>query len=142
VAAFFALNEAKEDKEVAIYTFREYLGNGKNSSLSEPFIWGLGPYIRTHKRHYQQQSRYTYSITGKKDPGENHIYGNHESVKYGNDQDLLKKYIIPGKERNKVLAKLDLMNINAFSLFSDEEGLMSMLAYREIKRKESPSIEG
>ncbi len=47
-------------------------------------------------------------------------------------QDLLWKISIPVSERIKVLRFLDRANINAFSLFDNQEGLMEMLAVREI----------
>jgi len=133
VAAFFAFSEVRECDDTAIYSYREYIGEAKGGWVKAPRIHGLGPYIHTHKRHYTQQCQYTICTK----PNENNngrIYCPHEDVEFGNDQDALKKYIIPGKERKKVLEKLDLMNINAFSLFGSEESLMSTLAYREIEK--------
>ena len=52
------------------------------------------------------------------------------------EQDVLVKYLIPVSERDKVLEKLDLMNVNAYSLFGSEEALMDTLAYREIEKRE------
>jgi hypothetical protein len=51
-------------------------------------------------------------------------------------QDSLTKYLIPTTERAKILEKLHFMNINSYSLFGDEEGLMEELAYQEIERRE------
>jgi hypothetical protein len=135
VAAFFAFHETSKNESVAIYSYREFLGAAKVHTGNEPHIWSCGPYVRTHERHYRQQCEYTICIT--EGP---YTYCCHENVKFGEEQDLLTKYIIPSKERNKVLKKLALMNINAFSLFGSEEGLMSMLAHREIKRKERKII--
>ncbi|MFQ5482081.1 MAG: hypothetical protein ACE5ER_04915, partial [Nitrospinaceae bacterium] len=63
------------------------------------------------------------------------IYSHHEKVNFSEEQDKLTKFILPGKERKKVIEKLDTMNINEFSLFGSEESLMSTLAYREIEKK-------
>ncbi|HEV7959627.1 MAG TPA: hypothetical protein VGP01_01245, partial [Rhizomicrobium sp.] len=41
------------------------------------------------------------------------------------------KINIPATERLKVLGMLDVHNLNAFSLFGSEEGLMQTLARRE-----------
>jgi hypothetical protein len=60
-------------------------------------------------------------------------YHPHDSANFGYDYNLCKKYILPSSERTKVLNKLDQMNINAFSLFGNEEGLMDMLAWRFLK---------
>ena len=64
------------------------------------------------------------------------IYFSHEAVQFQREQDILKKYIIPASERKKVMGKLDLMNINSFTLFGGDENLMNTLAYREIESKE------
>jgi hypothetical protein len=134
VAAFFAF-EKPQGKSVAIYSFLSDLGGGKLSSHDEPCIEVLGHFVETHRRHYQQQSEYTicylYPESNKQKP----IYVCHKKVRYGNQQDRMKKYIIPASERKKVLAKLFLMNINAFSLFGDEDSLMRMLAHRELEMK-------
>jgi hypothetical protein len=61
-------------------------------------------------------------------------YCSHEGVfKSGDDsQDLLRKFILPSALRLEFLKRLQLMNINAYSLFSTEEALMHMLAFKEI----------
>lgn len=45
------------------------------------------------------------------------------------------KFVLPKSERAKVLEKLNIMNVNAYSLFGNEEGLMETLAYQEIEKK-------
>ncbi len=142
VAAYFAFNDSKKDKDndVAIYCYLETVGQMKTTSPKRPQIKGLGPYAETHKRHYQQQCEYTICFTENfplkpKNPYDDKLYAFHEGVQFGAEQDFLKKYIIPSTERKKVLRKLDLMNINAFSLFGNEESLMDTLAYREIENK-------
>ncbi len=132
VAAFFAFNEAKERDEIAIFSFMDRSSDTKGGTLNRPGITQLGPYAVTHKRHHIQQCQYTYCA--KYDENKDLIYCCHEDVEFGDDQDILTKYILPASERKKVLKKLDLMNINAFSLFGNEEGLMNTLAYREIER--------
>ena len=96
-----------------------------------PEIKGLGPYVRSHRRHFQQQSEYTI-CTIRRD-GE-HAYARHEDAFAGNkeDQDELWKFDIPATEREKVLKRLEQYNIHAFSLFGSEESLMEALAFREL----------
>lgn len=132
VAAFFAFSESKECDDVAIYSYRTYKVGGKGGFLGTPQINQLGPYAQTHERHYTQRCQYTICTKVKE---KEKVYCSHEDVNFGDDQDVLKKYIISGKERKKALEKLDFMNIHAFSLFRNEEGLMSTLAYREIEKK-------
>ncbi len=133
IAAFFAFENTTEDQDVAIYIYREYSGSGKSGMVGGPRILALGPYTHTHKRHYLQQCQYTVCIKQKSDS--NHEYCSHTLAEFSGergDQDFLRKYIIPGTEKSKVLEKLDLMNINAFSLFGNEESMLSTLAYKEI----------
>jgi hypothetical protein len=139
IAAFFAFQpRIEEESNVAIYSFVEYykpdLAYPKRSDLAH--IIGLGPYVQTHKRHFIQQCEYTIC---KKLVGDSYIYSNHEDAFYKIHNEIRKdkliKYLIPRTERSKVLAKLDFMNINSYSLFIDEESLMATLAYQEIEKK-------
>jgi hypothetical protein len=135
VAAFFAFSSRNpKDGEVAIYSYIEHYGGGKTWSSDKARIIALGPYVTTHTRHYNQQSEYTvcYERVGGGD-----AYGNHEeAVGQGESgQDLITKYVLPKSERANVLERLDLMNVNAYSLFGHEESLMEMLAYREMERR-------
>jgi hypothetical protein len=135
VAAFFAFrsNESGQDGNVAIYSYMEYAKGAKTVRDPDPWILGLGRHVPTHQRHYTQQSEYT--ICKKREDG-HYVYWNHEAV-FGKNiagQDVLTKYVIPRRERTKVLGKLDRMNINSYSLFGDEESLMDTLAYQVIER--------
>lgn len=133
VAAFFAFNDfdSEHQKDVAIFTYIEDFGF-KVYHEEDAKITKLGPDVKTHKRHYLQQSEYTICTKKEDDDGKVYFW-NHEEVFFKNSefQDLLTKYIIPYSERQKVLKKLDLMNINSYSLFHNEEGLMNTLALRE-----------
>jgi len=139
VAAFFAFrSQGHEDQEAAIYSFVEYVSGGKSVKDPEPRITGIGHYISTQKRHHTQQCEYTICTKPiGKGADTTYVYANHEEVfdlhKY--DQDYLMKYVLPRSERAKVLEKLSLMNINAYSLFGNEETLIETLAYKEIERK-------
>ena len=131
IAAFFAFhNISDKDQSVSIYSYMEWAGKGKTHAGSDPTISGLGSYIRTHPRHFLQQSEYTTCTVYD---GERHYFADHESgfSENNEEQDLLWKINIPSSERFKVLSHLDSMNINAFSLFGSEESLMATLALRE-----------
>jgi hypothetical protein len=132
VAAFFAFDGVQDStKMVSIFAYQEYAGKGKIGSSNEPIISSLGPYIRSHRRHYLQQSEYTVCTLNEGDTG---YYACHESAFGGQviAQDLLWKFNIPCGERTKVLRLLDAHNLNAFSLFGSTESLMKTLALREI----------
>jgi hypothetical protein len=133
IAAFFAFNNISDKAQiVSIYSYMEWAGRGKTHAGDDPIISGLGPYIRTHPRHFLQQSEYTICT---KNDGERHFFTYHESgfIENKEEQDLLWKINIPSEERFKVLSHLDSMNINAFSLFGSEESLMDTLALREFQ---------
>lgn len=135
IAAFFAYESAKSDKDVSIFAYREYVGSGKGWSEGEPVITSLGPNIYTHKRHFMQQAGYTI-CTNSRDSGDDIVYCSHESAFVKNHnykQDVLIKYILPVSLKNSIIDMLNEMNINAFTLFSNEEGLAKSLALTAIK---------
>jgi hypothetical protein len=135
IAIYYAFcNVAAFVETVSIYAFIEFAGTDK--LYITPSISTVGPNIRTHHRHFRQQSQYTYCVD--KDKNGNY-YSCHENVflleNKEESQDLLWKINIPITERIKVLSHLDSMNINAFTLFGSEESLMSTLALREFHLK-------
>jgi|WetSurMetagenome_2_1015567.scaffolds.fasta_scaffold00086_10 hypothetical protein len=148
VAAFFAYREATPcGNDVSIYAFCERPQGNKSSYGEKPHIEGLGPKVRTHRRHHLQQSEYTICLKNnnahmKDDDKDKWVYAPHEEAfKISADlcrgeeeleQDICWKFNIPAKERQKVLELLDEYNLNAFSLFSTEESLMETLAQRKL----------
>lgn len=129
IAAFFAFGDIYSKKEhVSIFVY-----TGKRSYGQNPYIRALGPTIATDRKHYLQQSE--YSICFRRGNGEQY-FANHEEVKEDvENQGILIRYDIPISERQKVLKKLDSMNITAYSLFGSEPSLMETLALREIVLK-------
>lgn len=141
VAAFFAFEQPppsmrthREEQQVAIYLYVDRLTTEKSGVSGEARITALGPTVVTHERHYSQQCEYTI-CTKRVGPERGLVYWNHEEAfaNAGELQDVLRKYTIPIGERSHFLRKLDLMTINAYSLFRDEGSLARMLAYREIE---------
>jgi hypothetical protein len=137
VAAYFAFRGAAQCKNnVSIYVFLESSSpiGLRSGSSSEPYIYKFGPYVRTDRRHFLQQSQYTICIVHN---GE-WEYAPHEKAfaRCDTNQDTLWKFNIPYSERLKVLSLLDGYNINALSLFGSEESLMETMALREIQLKD------
>jgi hypothetical protein len=132
IAAYFAFVGASEAAErVAIFAFREHAGAGKVLTKDEPHIETLGPYIRSHRRHFLQQSEYSICLVYDANTW---FFSNHEAV-CGNvlaEQDILWKFTLPVSERLKVLLMLDGFNLNSFALFASEEALMETMATREL----------
>lgn len=144
IAAYFAFrNASPSSSRVSIYA---YLESTSEISLKlhvspGPLIDIFGPYVRTDRRHFLQQSRYTICISRDPTPSGEWRYASHEDVlSRGNaKQDVLWKFNIPSSERLKVLKLLDHhYNINAISLFGSEESLTETLALREIHFKNMP----
>ena len=131
IATYFAFRELPKEKteSVSIFAYLEHSGI-KFAWGTEPNIKVLGPYMRTDKRHFLQQSYYTVCTEGEKDQAR---YVSHEKVfsQANKRQDHLWKFNITASERVKVLKKLDMYNINAYSLFGSEESLMETEFIRE-----------
>jgi hypothetical protein len=140
VAAYFAFAQARHGNNVAIYAYRERPVNFKIGGGDFPQIVSFGPIVKTHRRHFKQQSRYTTCVR--------YISGQwyfepHGDVFAANDrlqQDLLWKITIPTSERLKALAYLDKFNLNAFTLFDSEEALLEMLAMRVLDMREDAAL--
>lgn len=136
VAAYFAFAQrpAVGIDSVAIYAFREYIGEAKVWDEADARIIGCGPTVATHERHYSQQCEYTIC---KKPNGDRDFYCGHEEAVDDRKgaQDVITKYVVPISERERFLRRLDRMNISAYSLFRDESSLMQTLAYRVIEKR-------
>ncbi len=132
VALFFAFSTSSIENDIAIFTYIDTLGGIKSHKGDEPIINRLGPYITSHKRHFSQQAQYTASV---QKVSNELIYGSHEKSCNKDpylEQEIITKYVLPGNLKEEVLSKLFEMNINAYSLYSSNESLMEMLAYKEI----------
>lgn len=134
VAAYFAFRDVLQNKEkVSIYVYLESISGFKVGG-NEAYIYNFGPYIKTDRRHFIQQSRYTICVFRDNMPDGEWRYASHEEVFARNNinQDVLWKFNIPSSERLEVLKELDNYNINALSLFGSKESLMETMALREI----------
>jgi len=60
VAAFFAFNAAHRSERVSLYAYCERPNNIKGGGSDRPSITSMGPRVKTHKRHFLQQSEYTF----------------------------------------------------------------------------------
>lgn len=132
IAAHFAMIDTPKDgvKNVSVYAYLEYVGT-KVTKIYGPVVQSLGRYVKTHKRHYLQQSTYTICTSGE---GSSLSYDSHERVVAMNDdrQDLLWRLDIPVSERRNFLSNLESMNINSFSLFGTDDKLMEHIYISEI----------
>lgn len=142
VALYFAYANANKsgEGEVAIYCFIDSLkGGSKSGWVGAPEIHVLPPYVTTHRRHYMQQAQYTCAVEHKDDKWYYCPHTGALEAGIGNAQDLLYKFLLPASLRTEILKKLNEMNINGFTLFGNEEGLMESVAFQEITLKENDS---
>ncbi len=133
VAAYFAFRRSSPTGH-AIYAYSEMGKAGKSRDGGQSEIYGLGPTISAHKRHFLQKSQYTICVQFEHDSekGAEWRFANHDGVFYRDEpeQDILTKFVIQESERARVLKKLDDYNLNALSLFGSEESLMETMAAR------------
>ncbi len=131
VAAFFAFRDLlPTDGTRSIYAFCEMPEGLKGGAVGEPTIRTIGPYVRSDRRHFRQQSDYTICATYDSGSWRFHSHENvFEHTRPG--QDYLWKFEIPSTERGKVLRLLNDYNLNAFSLFDSEDSLLETMWFRE-----------
>jgi len=128
VAAFFAFETPESAKEVRVFAFVPAISGG--IFKSERCVDLVGHYGRSHVRHVYQQSWYTMCI--KKDPSDYLMEPyDDEVITEAAEQGKFLKFTIPASERLVALKELQLMNVNAFSLFGSEDSLIRTLATRE-----------
>ncbi len=147
IAAFFAYRTVKKKvKDVSIYALPLFSDNQNYAgvkgelrrkiapSSDELFMIRLRLDVKTHKRHFLQQSQYTICLELEKNI---YYYSCHGKILPTNEpsDDMLCKFKLPASQRIEFLKKLDSMNINAFSLFGTEESLMETIALRELEFK-------
>ena len=130
VAALFAFDAVCEGtEEVCIY---EFLQDTIHADSTNNHLFIVGPYIRSHRRHFSQQSRYSMCVRLELEQRD-YLFCPHEQAipdAAGPNGDLF-KFRIPAKERLAVLKHLDLMNINPFSVLGSEDSLVRTIARRE-----------
>jgi hypothetical protein len=128
VAAFFAMdNPANDAKYVSVYVFWKNTWKPEFSDRDKPAIHVLGPNVRSHRRHFLQQSRYTICTAMT---GNSWVYAKHDDVVAREEigQDLLWKINIPISAQVEFLKRLNKMNINSSTLFNTEDSLVATLA--------------
>jgi hypothetical protein len=137
VALYFAFAKARSNQDTALFVFIKAPEGVRSGSLRDPQICELSRLSTTHVRHISQQSRYTICVRNIE--GDEWAYCSHELVMQPQNasQNSLQKITLPGSLRLEVLDKLDHMNINGYTLFNTEDGLMESLAFREIEALES-----
>jgi hypothetical protein len=131
VAAFFAFRETGASETRSIYVYCERPHGNKGGAVGEPAMRTAGKYVRTHARHFRQQSNYTICAAFDETFG-GWRFHQHDPVFWSRGkQDYLWKFDIPSTERMAILKSLDQYNLNAFSLFDTQETLLETVWLRE-----------
>jgi hypothetical protein len=131
VAAFFAFDDPPRDAEhVCVYAFFQ---DSIHSGSSDVHLFFVGPYIQSHPRHIIQQCQYSVCVA-MDSANKDYLFLPHDSGlrDAAGPQGELYKISIPVEQRRTALKHLDLMNINAFSLFASEDSLVRTVARREM----------
>jgi hypothetical protein len=136
VAATFAYDVCERSaSHIGIYAWYR---NAMQISGSDGHLFVIGPYVRTHPRHYSQQSRYTlflqleYKHHGDQIKYDYNFLPHHNLVDENNNKDLVVLIRIPTAEYKTALMDLDTLNLNPYSLYGSEESLIRTLARREL----------
>ena len=135
IALFFALYEQSKADSASIYAYIEMPSGTKGGIGGAPMISVQQPNIKTHKRHFLQQSCYTVATELDQEVKKNHRFVAHEQVFRMNypDQDVLIKIIFPRNIRREALEILNSYNINQFSLMQTEDALVQTLALEQLE---------
>ena len=133
VAAFFAFRSkgipAVETR--SIYVYCENPNGVTGGALGEPSMRAIGKYVRTHPRHFRQQSNYTICAVFD-EKGGGWRFHPHDPVFWNRGkQNYVWKFDLPSTERTAILKSLDQYNLNAFSLFDSQETLLETMWLRE-----------
>ena len=149
VAAFFAFMPLptpaikKVAKKVAIFAYRQTVGQGNGYQTDRPHIGCLGPWMPAHDRHIRQQSTYTFCIqkigTRISFVAHEHADKNRPSERIQHRDNEITKFTIPVSEREEALRDLRKMNVTEYSLFDTDDALVRTVVHRAL---EKPKIEG
>jgi hypothetical protein len=145
VAAYFAFRDltrkpsSSKPEKRSVYVYCEFSKRPKGTVVGGPMMKAIGPYVRSHPRHFRQQSDYTICV----EFDSRWRFHTHESVigRHGDRQDVLWKLNLPSSEGPKILDLLNQYNLNAFSLFDAEEALLETMWFRECVLRKAPTGE-
>jgi hypothetical protein len=88
-------------------------------------------YVRTHARHFRQQTDYTICAAFDEKFAGWRFYAHDEVFWKRGKQDYVWKFDLPSTQRIAILKSLDQYNLNAFSLFGSQETLLETIWLRE-----------
>ena len=140
IAAYFAFRDTQNGttrpEHVAIYTYEELPDEDERiqfrfQSAATASIRTIGPCLATDRKHHLQQCQYTLCMCKGEEDCCYAAYPD-DIVTCDTRRCVVEKYVIPMTEQEKVLRRLQMMNVTAYSLFGTEAALMESLAMREV----------
>lgn len=128
IALFFGYRHAVLEGEVVIHVCQGESRDGDTNPDSTP-----GPLLTIHGGHFMRQCRYTLAV--KKINSEWFYCPHEEALARQADRypGSTLRITMPGYLKFDVLKRLHKMDINAYTLFGTEDGLMEKLAFTEIQ---------
>src|SRR5439155_17046023 len=115
IAAFFAFRDAATKvpkRSICVYCETPG-GFGKGGAVGEAAMRRIGPYVKSHPRHFRQLSDYT--MCASFDAGAGWRFHPHDPVFFGRDRsDFVWKFNLPSTERIRILRLLDDYTLNAY----------------------------
>ncbi len=148
VAAYFAFGDADAATggRVSIYVYWNVLSlQGicpPDPQSGRPLICTKGHHVRAHRRHFSQQSQYTFCVMNGNGAWQ---FAAHDGALSRCDsmedsdlhtllsegpQGLAWKFNLPASEKWEVLSHLDEHNLNGFTLFGTKDEFVKTLAMR------------
>lgn len=124
---FFAFQRAADCKNAAVYCYCEIPLGGKHGWSGELNIHSMtGDKDLCHPRHSRQHAEYTICSAIND-------FGLHEEVflRGHEEQDFLRKFLIPTSQRPAILRSLDSKGCNAHTLFGTDDALIETILTRE-----------
>ncbi|MBO9470403.1 FRG domain-containing protein [Endozoicomonas sp. G2_2] len=146
VAMYFAFANANPSYPISVYAFQESpTGEKYDRSSVQPHTFGknsrietLKPSVASHKRHFMQQARYTVCLRGH---GQNMWFAGHDEFLQQSEpyDEIITRFVCPSDVTNQAMQRLNQMNINAYTLFGNEESLFETLAFDAIRNAANSS---
>ena len=120
IALYFSCCDANEETNGKVFVFDGNFDLGNAYTAGKPCIDLLGPYFETDPRHLRQQSTYLASVRYSKE------WFFEEFGRSLNAMEVkhMCEIVIQGDKKRKFLDQLARMNITAYTLFGDEDGLI------------------
>ena len=113
------------------------------ASGADNYTFIVGKYVRTHPRHYLQQSNYSLCVglevkkDGDKVAGYAYRFMPHGGA-LGKSKTEILRILLPASERRNALIDLDSMNVNPYSVYSSEESLIRTIARQQFSFDDEP----